>query len=63
MPIGITEWFTPQISEQFPKKSPEITGLQNTVLSFPGTASTLIPRVGIANECNTSPEVTANVYL
>jgi hypothetical protein len=59
IPIGITEWFTPQISEQFPKNKPGIIGEQNTLLSLPGTASILIPKVGIAKECNTSPDVTA----
>jgi hypothetical protein len=52
--IGINLWFAPQISEHWPKNRPVILGKKLIWLSRPGTASTLTPIEGRAQEWSTS---------
>lgn len=55
--IGINLWLAPQISEHWPKNIPIRLMLALTWLRRPGVASALIPKLGIAQECNTSAAV------
>lgn len=56
--MGIKLWLAPQISEHWPKKTPVRDVARGIWFSRPGTASTLIPREGTAQECKTSSAVT-----
>lgn len=48
--MGIKLWLAPQISEHWPKKTPVRDVASGIWLSRPGTASTLTPKDGIAQE-------------
>ncbi len=57
MEIGIKEWFSPQISEHWPKNSPGREMLNDSWFNRPGTASSFKEREGIVQEWITSAEL------
>lgn len=60
MTIGINLWLAPQISEHWPKYTPErLTERQNWLIR-PGTASIFTPKEGTVHEWITSEEETKN---
>ena len=64
--IGIILWLTPHSSEQNPRKIPLYfisleKGLVLSIIILPGIQSDLIPKVGKANECNTSFDLNTKI--
>ena len=63
MTIGINLWLAPQISEHWPKKTPGRLEKKLIWLSRPGTASALIPILGIVHEWRTSAaEISVRIW-
>jgi len=48
--IGMNEWLAPQISEHWPKNTPERLGRRKIWLSRPGMASVFTPIEGTVHE-------------
>ena len=57
MEIGINEWFSPQISEHWPKNIPERLILKDIWFNRPGIASNFKDKAGIVHEWITSEEL------
>jgi len=55
--MGIKEWLTPQISEHCPNTDPDRILIKLIILIRPGLASIFTPKLGTAQECNTSSDV------
>lgn len=62
--MGINLWFAPQISEHCPKNTPGRLIIKFVWFSRPGAPSTLTPKVGTVQECNTSAaEIKIRIFI